>query len=336
MARIPIGLIALLLCVWGAGARAQGQISSNDTSPHKVSFVNVDKGVNLEVLDWGGSGRALVFLAGLGNTAHDFDSFALRFIGNHHVYGITRRGFGQSDKPALTDANYVVDRLGEDVLAVIAALKLDRPILAGHSISGEELSWIGTYHREAVSGLIYLDAIGGHSFYNAATGNFGVDTDVLRTQLEALSEPSTLSQDNARIKAILNSDELSRFEATLRSVSHEMDIMLKVRSPPPLPSTDPRLPYMRKIQANQRRFTEIRGPILAIVAIPHDYEKNPPVALKESTAMDMAYAKQEIDAFQSHLPNARVVRLPYANHSVFRSNATDVEREMNAFMQTLK
>jgi len=36
----------------------------------------VDEDVKLEVLDWGSSGRCLVFLAGLGNTAHDFDDFA--------------------------------------------------------------------------------------------------------------------------------------------------------------------------------------------------------------------------------------------------------------------
>jgi pimeloyl-ACP methyl ester carboxylesterase len=37
-------------------------------------------------------------------------------------------------------ANYRADRLGDDVLAVIEALKLDRPILVGHSVAGEELS----------------------------------------------------------------------------------------------------------------------------------------------------------------------------------------------------
>ena len=336
MTRLLIGVVALLLCFLGAAATGQTQPSPNDTSPHKVTFVKVDKNINLEVLDWGGSGRALVFLAGLGNTAHDFDSFALRFVGNHHVYGITRRGFGLSDKPALADENYVVDRLGEDVLAVMAALKLDRPVLAGSSIAGEELSWIGTYHPEPASGLIYLDAIGGHSFYTAALGNFGVDTDVLRRELEQLSEPTTLSQDNARIKAILKSDELKRYEATLRSVSHEMDMMLQAPQTEPLPNADPRLPYMRKIQANQKRFTEIKGPILAIIAIPHDYEKNPPRNLRAATAIDMAYAKKQADAFQAHLPNARVVRLRYASHAVWRSNETDVEREMNAFMQTLQ
>ena len=41
-----------------------------DPSPHKVLFVPVDKDARLEVLDWGGTGSPLVFLAGNGNTAH--------------------------------------------------------------------------------------------------------------------------------------------------------------------------------------------------------------------------------------------------------------------------
>ena len=71
-----------------------------DSSPHKVSFVTVAEGVQLEVLDWGGYGRPLIFLAGAGDTAHAFDNFAPRFAGQNHVYGITRRGFGASSKPA--------------------------------------------------------------------------------------------------------------------------------------------------------------------------------------------------------------------------------------------
>ena len=31
-----------------------------------------------------------------GNTAHIWDNFAPKFSGNHHVYAITRRGFGKS------------------------------------------------------------------------------------------------------------------------------------------------------------------------------------------------------------------------------------------------
>ena len=45
-----------------------------DPSPHKVKFVTVAPGVKLEVLDWGGNGPPLVFLAGLGFTAHSSTS----------------------------------------------------------------------------------------------------------------------------------------------------------------------------------------------------------------------------------------------------------------------
>jgi pimeloyl-ACP methyl ester carboxylesterase len=88
-------LIALIsLCAGSMLAQ-----SGVDTSTHTVQFVPVEKDVSLEVLDWGGTGRPLIFLAGNGDTAHSFDGFAPRFTSKNHVYGITRRGFGVSSKP---------------------------------------------------------------------------------------------------------------------------------------------------------------------------------------------------------------------------------------------
>jgi len=116
-----------------------------DPSVHTVQFVTVDKDVKVEVLDWGGSGRPVVLLTGLGNRAHVFDKFAPKLAANYHVYGITRRGFGASSHRA---DGYSSDRRGDDVLAVMDALKLDRPVLVGHSIAGSELSSIGLRHPE--------------------------------------------------------------------------------------------------------------------------------------------------------------------------------------------
>jgi pimeloyl-ACP methyl ester carboxylesterase len=129
-----------------------------DQSPHQVNLVQVDSGVKLEVLDWGGSGRPLVLLAGLGNDGHVFDQFAPKLKTKYHVYAITRRGYGASDTPPPTAANYSANRLGDDVIAVLDALHLTHPVLAGHSIAGEELSYIGSRHLERVAGLVYLDA----------------------------------------------------------------------------------------------------------------------------------------------------------------------------------
>lgn len=73
-----------------------------DSSPHRVELVEVEKGVSLEVLDWGGTARPLVLLTGLGDTAHVFDEFAPKLTASYHVYGITRRGRGASSKPGQT------------------------------------------------------------------------------------------------------------------------------------------------------------------------------------------------------------------------------------------
>src|SRR5579862_5381216 len=94
---------------------AQEPVPKDDPSPHSVQFVTVDDNVKLEVLDWGGSGRPLVLLAGLGSSAHTFDQFALKLTPSYHVYGITRRGFGASSAPVPENDNYSADRLGDDV-----------------------------------------------------------------------------------------------------------------------------------------------------------------------------------------------------------------------------
>src|ERR1700719_1848684 len=116
----------LVLVSFASPLSAQQPVPWHDPSPHTLQFVTVDKKVKLEVLDWGGSGRPLVLLAGLGNTAHVFDEFAPKLTPEYHVYGITRRGYGASSAPA---SGYSADRRGDDVLDVLDTLKIDRPVL---------------------------------------------------------------------------------------------------------------------------------------------------------------------------------------------------------------
>jgi len=103
----------------------------------------VDSSVRLEVLDWGGSGRPAVLL-GCYLTAHVYDNFAPKLADRFHVYGITRRGLGASDKPA---SGYTVQRSAEDVLDVVEALKLERPLLIGNSCAGQVLTVLGSQRR---------------------------------------------------------------------------------------------------------------------------------------------------------------------------------------------
>jgi len=77
-----------------------------DPSPHQVRWITVDSSVRLEVLDWGGSGPSLVLL-GCYLTSHVHDDFAPKLTNQFHVYGVTRRGIGASDKLA---TGYAVQR----------------------------------------------------------------------------------------------------------------------------------------------------------------------------------------------------------------------------------
>jgi non-heme chloroperoxidase len=191
---------------------AQQPAPWHDPSPHSIQFVTVDDNVRLEVLDWGGPGRAVVLLAGLGDTAHVFDDFALKLTSEYHVYGITRRGFGGSSVPA---SGYSADRLGDDVLAVLDVLKLDRPVLVGHSIAGEELSSVGTRYPERIAGLIYLEAAYGQAYYDTSLGNFNIDLPELQKKLEQLRSAKQLTNQKPLIQELLQTI-LPRFEKDLK------------------------------------------------------------------------------------------------------------------------
>lgn len=126
-----------------------------DPSRHIVRFIEVEPGVSLEVLDWGGSGEPLLLLAGHGDSGHVFDDFAPYLTNGFHVFAVTRRGFGASTQ---SRQGYDLARLVQDIARVAEALKLERVHLAGHSIAGDEMTRFALTYPEKVGKLVYLDA----------------------------------------------------------------------------------------------------------------------------------------------------------------------------------
>ena len=87
---LVIGLLSL----------AQSAEHWRDPSPHEVRFVAVDSSVRLEVLDWGGTGRPILFV-GCYLTAHVYDDIAPKLTDRFHVYAVTRRGVARRIGPRL-------------------------------------------------------------------------------------------------------------------------------------------------------------------------------------------------------------------------------------------
>lgn len=328
----PLRFCVIVMAVLGA-ARAQKAPAWRDPSPHKVMFVMVEKGVKLEVLDWGGAGRAMVLLSGLGGTAHAFDDFAGKLTGANHVYGITRRGFGASSAP---ESGYGADQLGDDVLAVLDALKLRRPVLVGASFGGAEMSSIGSRHSQRVAGLIYLDAAYQYAFDNGK-GSTLAEMQALSPPQPPQPEPADLASFAAYQAWFERVDGIRLPEAEFRQTM--------------IAGPDGRVGRARTLAsvsdaalAGIRKYTEIRVPVLAIYAVPHDlgpwFNNNPDPAVRAAveafSAAETAWTEKQAKAFEEGVPEARVVRLAHASHIVFQSNEADVLREMRRFLDSLK
>jgi non-heme chloroperoxidase len=321
-----------LLVAFVVSANSQQPAAWKDPSPHSTQFVAVDKDVRLEVLDWGGSGRPLVLLAGGGDTAHVFDDFAPRLTAGFHVYGITRRGFGESGFSA---SEYGADRLGDDVLAVLDSLKLKRPVLVGHSIAGQELSSVAVRRPDRVAGLVYLEAAYPYAFDNGRGPAMKEFQAISGPQPPPPGEPDLASFSALR----------QYYLRVLGFTYPEAELRQQWSSTP-----DGRLgkqrdfPGYATLMAGMKKYPDIPAPALAIFAIPHgqgswvDNSTDPRVseAARGYTAALTVLTESQAKAFETGVPGAHVVRLRGAHHYVYLSNEADVLREMRSFLSGLR
>lgn len=136
-----------------------------DPSPHRVLSIPVAgrarddtaSPVRVEVLDWGGKGPVVVFLAGMGGTAHIYDDLAPQLVDSFRILGITRRGHGASSRAADT-TTYTLDPLAADIKTVLDSLGIQRASLVGHSIAGAEITRFAARWPGRTEKLVYLDS----------------------------------------------------------------------------------------------------------------------------------------------------------------------------------
>ena len=155
-------VVTLAACSGNSGESAEPPAASGP-SPSE-GFVQVGPSGNptqppttVAYRDYGGEGPPIVLLTGLGDTAGVFDQLGplLRDQG-HRVVALTRRGYGASSKPG---TGYDLATRTKDDAAAIKALRLDRPVVVGHSIASDELIGLATEDPERIAGVVSLDAM---------------------------------------------------------------------------------------------------------------------------------------------------------------------------------
>ena len=332
----PRVLLGGLLLV-GNDACTHSSASWHDPSHHQVKFVTVQDNVKLEVLDWGGSGRPSVLLAGSGNTAHVYDDFAEKLTGSYHVYGITRRGFGASTH---ADFGYTDQRLADDILQVLHSLRIVAPVLVGHSMAGAELTTLGSQHSDQLAGLVYLDALRDPTLDDTENA-------VIRKKLPAAMlhgpEPS-----DADLKSFQAYRGWQKRTGNTVFPESELRNCYQANSDGSMGAYKTAESIFDAINAGIRKrdYSRIRVPVLAFVTFPSsagslmsgNYEpKNEQerVAMDESFKAIVGYIKRDAKRLQSEVPGARVIEMPGADHHVFLSNEPEVLRELRTFLEGL-
>ena len=299
-----------------------------DPSRHRSGAVVVD-GVRIEYLDWGGSGPALVFLPGFGNSAHVFDTFAPRFTDRYRVVGVSRVGYGGSGQPQRD--GYTLAARVEQLRAVLDTLGLRRAVLAGHSLGGDEITAFATRYPERTAGLIYLDAALDH------VGALKVEA-ALGPLFQYAPEPTPADLADAA--------GYQGFLRRMQGVEFPLGEVLATTRFDSAGAVHGRRTPDRVVQAivGQTAFldyTGVRAPALALYADKKAGDMLPFLAA-DSAANARATAlldsirpweTGERARFAREVPRARVVAFP-SHHYQFLSHPAETERLMREFLAT--
>jgi pimeloyl-ACP methyl ester carboxylesterase len=112
--------------------------------------------LSLRYLDFGGSGRPLLFLHATGFHAHLWVPYARRFAPARRVICLDQRGHGDSDKPA---TGYRWDDFGHDLVGLLDALDLRDADAVGHSMGGTVIAAAAAFGTRRLARAVLLDPV---------------------------------------------------------------------------------------------------------------------------------------------------------------------------------
>jgi pimeloyl-ACP methyl ester carboxylesterase len=291
----------------------------------QARFIQVEPGVKLEVLDWGGSGAPLVLLTGLGHTAHVYRDFAHQFTDKFRVVAITRRGFGLSSQPV---RGYDVTTRARDDIRVLDALKIAKAIFVGHSIAGDELSKLAVDYPGRVVKLVYLDSV-----------DYGGFAAILQ-KTPPPPEPALTAAEK---------ENLARFSARLvrytgvRWPDEEIRQLIKTDTEGRvLGQVTPDAIYQKIYDLSQQaEYKRIKAPVLAIYDVVTPTSRAPYYWYLDKKQRDqydrflaqkLVWLKDARQRFRAGVKHARVIELEKSDHYIFIRDEAAVVREMRKFL----
>lgn len=114
----------------------------------------VANGINVRYLRTGGNKPPVVLLHGLMTSGACWTPLAKALANDFDVIMPDSRGHGNSSAPTQGYGYYT---LAADILSFINALKLDSPVLLGHSMGGMTAAVVANQNPDRLQGLVLVD-----------------------------------------------------------------------------------------------------------------------------------------------------------------------------------
>ncbi len=302
-------------------------------SPHKSDFVNVN-GIRLHYLDWGGSGPALLFLAGLNTNAHIFDGLAPRFTDRFHTLALTRRGNGESDYP---ETGFDIDTLADDIRLFLDCLRIDQAILVQHTNEGIELPRFAARFPERVLKLVFLEPPYDR---NAPEFKAGID------RWPDIQYPQEPEFDNIPDYLEYQRKTVGPFsscwcEAMIAHLTHQLTINSEGKvTGKGTPAIWKALLETRDTYTPNIDFVKIIAPTLSIFPIrgntyyawPFMNEAQRKQMVEFFETVQGPWLRRSTEQFRRDMPHAKIVELPHSHTYFILTQEELVYKEMMSFL----
>ena len=114
--------------------------------------------ITMHVIEWPGGEPPVLFVHGSSGHGPWFTAWGETLSPELRAIALDLRGHGHSDKPP---SGYDVDDHVADVLQLIEALALERPVVLGHSLGGSIATFVAEAAGDAIGGLVLSDSVVG-------------------------------------------------------------------------------------------------------------------------------------------------------------------------------
>lgn len=121
----------------------------------QLRAVTTPDGVTLRYLETGDGKPPILFIHGWTCNHTNFRDQIAHFAKNHRVVAYDQRGHGESDKP---DQDYTIPGFVDDAVWLIGELRLEKPVLIGHSMGGIIALNIIRRHPEIAAAAVFIDS----------------------------------------------------------------------------------------------------------------------------------------------------------------------------------